>query len=109
MKIILLQEYEDDDSHASWGSLRASHAALLKNQRVKRSTVEYYFCLTTSSSQCDSACATQCGNQHALGHTFAQDGKCYAVLDDGSCPGGDNTCSSGFKCSCDIEEITCDK
>ena len=99
MLVIVFQKYEDDDFHA----------ALLKNQRVKRSTVEYYLCLSTTSSQCNSSCETQCETKHSLGHTFTQDGTCYAVQGTGSCPSGDTACSSGYKCSCAIQETTCDK
>ena len=81
--------------------------ALHEHKLVKRSTPEYYFCLATESSNCNTACGTQCQNKNAFGKTFKDGEKCYEVLATGSCPVGDNTCSSGFKCSCDINEISC--
>merc|ERR1712062_352383 len=77
--------------------------------RSKRSTdVSYYLCLSTTSSQCDSSCNGQCVNKNSFDKTFEQDGKCYRGLASGSCPDGDNTCALGFRCDCDVEEITCD-
>ena len=77
--------------------------------RSKRSAgASYYLCLSTTSSQCDASCNGQCVNKNSFDKKFEEDGKCYKVLASGSCPEGDNTCSTGFRCDCDVEEISCD-
>jgi len=76
-----------------------------EKMRSKRSAdVSYYLCLSTTSSQCDASCNGQCANKASFKKTFEQDGKCYQVLASGSCPEGDNTCSTGFRCDCDVAE-----
>ena len=77
--------------------------------RSKRSAgASYYLCLSTTSSQCNASCNGQCVNKNSFDKKFEEDGKCYKVLASGSCPEGDNTCSTGFRCDCGVEEISCD-
>lgn len=75
-----------------------------KLQSKRSADVSYYLCLSTTSSQCDASCNGQCANKNAFEKTFDQDGKCYKVLASGTCPEGDNTCSTGFRCDCDVAE-----
>lgn len=80
---------------------------MIKNHHVdKRSVAEYYVCLQSTSSVCDESCKSQCTTKQSFGKTFSNDGKCYEVMANGACA-SENTCTQGFKCNCEINEIDC--